>query len=118
MSMIAETDDKSHGFWRAVGADVYDALSETQRKSVFRAARWNSGDHIRSDVRLSFGRYFLVLLFGKERRSRERLAEERVKRPVFVAKNLPLILFLWGSILYTLYSLVGLALYGFARLLS
>lgn len=118
MNTIAETEDKSHGFWRAVGADVYDALSESQRKSVFRAARWNPGAGICSDVRLSFGRYFLVLLFGREKRSRQRLAEERSKRPVLMAKNLPLILFFWGSIIYTLYSLVGLALYWFARLLG
>lgn len=118
MSTIAESDDRTNGFWKAVGADVYDALSETQRKSVVRAARWTSGAHIGSDVRLSFGRYFLVLLAGKEKRSRDRLVEERAKRPVLVAKNIPLILLVWGSILYTAYSAIGYGLYLFSLALG
>ena len=35
-----------------------------------------------ADIRLSFGLFYLVIMFGKEQRSGERLAEDREKHPI------------------------------------
>lgn len=115
MGITAQADKDDQFFWKAVGNGVYDRLDEEQRQAIVRAARRGSDESIKSDIRLSFGKYFLVILFGRERRSRARLNEERAKRPVFVARNLPVLLFLWGSVLYTLYSLLVFGLDLLAR---
>lgn len=106
MNITAQADKESHFFWKSVGDDIYDKLTEDQREAIVRAARRKSDEQVNSDIRLSFGRYFVVVLFGKERRNPARLKEERAKRPVIVARNLPVLLFLYGSILFTLYSLI------------
>jgi len=118
MNVTAQADKNSHFFWKHVGGDVYQKLTEAERDAILRAARSGSDDSPMSDIRLSFGRYFLVVLFGKERRCRTRLNEERAKRPVFTARNLPVLLVLWGSVLYALYSLLifGIELYARASL--
>lgn len=116
--MLQEKSERAHWFWSAVGADVYESLDEIQREAVDRAANKRFSDSFPSDIRLSFGRYFLTILVGKERRSEERLRQERNKRPVFVARNMPVIVAIWGSLIFTLYSLVGLGLRGFLSLLG
>lgn len=110
--------DQARWFWSAVGDDVYDSLSDTQRESVNRVAGARFSDTFPADVRLSFGNYFLTILAGRERRSSDRLRAERVQRPVFVARNLPVIVAIWGSLIFTLYSLVALGLRGFLNLLG
>jgi hypothetical protein len=115
MNIAAQTEESGHFFWKHVGGDVYRKLSEDERDAILRAARHGKDDQVNSDIRLSFGRYFLVVLFGRERRSRERLNEERAKRPVFTARNLPVLFVLWGSVVYALYSLMVFGLDLFAR---
>ena len=54
------------------------------------AREWGS-DHpvnIRLSIPLGFGRYYLTVLGGKERRSAERLAAERKKHPLLKAGNI------------------------------
>ena len=111
-------NDQARWFWSAVGDDVYECLSDTQRDAINRAASRRLSETFPSDVRLSFGRYFLNILVGRERRGTDRLREERAQRPVFIGRNLPVIVAVWGSLIFTLYSLMGLALRGFLALLG
>jgi hypothetical protein len=110
--------DQARWFWSAVGDDVYESLSDAQREAVCRAAGTRFSDTFPSDIRLSFGSYFLTILVGRERRSPDRLRAERARRPVFIARNLPVIIAIWGSLIFTLYSLVALGLRGFLNLLA
>jgi hypothetical protein len=118
MTTQSQSPDLVKWFWSAVGNDVYDSLDGSQRTAIEKAAKTRLSQGIRSDIRLSFGKYFLVILFGRERRSRERLAAERANRPVFALRNLPVIFVLWGSFLFTLYSALGFVLNTFVRMLG
>ena len=118
MNITAQAGQDGHPFWKSVGDDIYDKLTEDQRETILRAAHKGSDARVKSDIRLSFGKYFLVLLSGKEKRDPARLKDERAKRPVLVARNLPVLLGIWGSILYTLYSIVYYCLLMFFHALS
>ena len=93
-------------FWTSVDPEVRNDLSDEQKDAIWTAVNRRSEEEFPADVRLSLGGYFLVVLFGRERRATERLAEERRRRPVFTSRNLPLIVIMWGSVLYTGYSLL------------
>ena len=72
-----------------------------------RARDW-SADHpidIRCTLPLPFGRGYLTIVAGKERRSAERLAEERVRHPLETRAN-SIFLFVAG----TVFGLASLAL--------
>ncbi len=63
-------------------------------------ARWSGRDHplnIRVSLPLLFGRYYVVVLAGKELRSAERRIEERQKHPLWTTAN-TIILFAAGFI--------------------
>jgi len=49
----------------------------------------------KADIRLSFGLYYLVIMFGKEQRSEERLVEDRKKHPILTRANIRAIFFAW-----------------------
>jgi len=75
----------------------------------FEARAWSS-DHpvnLRLSLPLPFGRYYVTLVAGKERRCAERRAEERRKHPLLTPGN---VIFLLLSIL------VGLAFLGLLEL--
>jgi len=64
---------------------------------------------IRLSLPLPFGRYYLTLVAGPERRSRARLAEDRGRRPVVTLGNF---LFLFASALgINCLAVLGLLLY-------
>ncbi|MFQ5773021.1 MAG: hypothetical protein ACE5GS_00740 [Kiloniellaceae bacterium] len=76
-------------------------------QAIYERREW-SGDHpvnIRLSVPLLFGRYYVTLVAGKERRSAERLASERRKHPLIKFGNL-VVLFALGTVC----GLAGLAL--------
>ncbi len=52
----------------------------------------------KADIRLSLGWFYLVIFFGKERRSPERVREERKEHPVLTLKNAPVLIFIWLSV--------------------
>lgn len=96
----------TQAFWTSVDPNVSDDLTEDQKDAIWTAVERRSGEEFPGDVRLSLGRHFLVVLFGRERRAGDRLRTERRQRPVFTSRNLPLIVIMWGSVLYTAYSLL------------
>ncbi len=71
-----------------------------------------------ADIRLCFGAYFLVIIAGKERRGSDRLNNERKARPVFTVRNIPLLMLIWGSLIYSFYSLVSVGLQSFISALG
>ncbi len=100
-------------FWKDVGPSVTAGLNDFQKNAILEAVNRRGSDSHAADVRLSLFGYFLVVLFGRERRDNQRLNDERRRRPVFTIKNLPMILVLWGSVIYTLYSLLPRAVGSF-----
>ena len=72
-----------------------------------RSREWSSGHpvNIRLSLPLLFGRFYITIVAGRERRSRERLAAEARKHPLATAGNL-LFLTAFGTIA----GLAGLAL--------
>ena len=105
----AATADKSV-FWNDVDPTVASSLNDAQKNAIVQAVVRRRSEHHSSDIRLSAFGYYLVLMMGKERRSNDRLVDERNKRPVFTAKNLPLLLLIWGSVIYTLVSVIPAAI--------
>ncbi len=77
--------------------DTQDRLPESDQamagaapESGRRDARTWAADHpvnIRLSIPLGFGRYYVTILGGKERRGDERLADERRKHPLLKAGN-------------------------------
>ncbi|MHA1554461.1 MAG: hypothetical protein ACTSU0_08640 [Alphaproteobacteria bacterium] len=93
-------------FWEDVDPSVTVGLNDFQKDAIVEAVNRRGSDSHAADIRLSAFGYFLVVLFGRERRDRQRLKDERHRRPVFTIKNLAMILVLWGSVIYTIYSLL------------
>ncbi|MBO6509458.1 MAG: hypothetical protein JJ979_13460 [Roseibium sp.] len=93
-------------FWQDVDPSVTGKLDDLQKSAIMDAVKRRSNDQHKADIRLSLFGYFLVVLFGRERRSNQRLKEERRKRPVVTLNNLLVLGVLWGSVIYTLYSLL------------
>lgn len=108
--------DETLTFWKDVDPDVVTDLDAHQKDAILDAIRRRSNDLHSADIRLSLFGYFLVVLFGRERRSQERLQRERARRPVLTFNNLLLIAVLWGSLIYTLYSLLPLAIESLLKL--
>ena len=106
MNMIANTQlsaaqpeaaacGRTEAFFRRMPKHVCESLTEEQRNAIAEAVRqsWWSNHlvNLRFSLPLIFKRYYLVLLAGEERRSKERLREERSLHPI---STLPNILFL------------------------
>ena len=63
--------------------------TESSTSEAF-GARWSGRDHplnIRVSLPLPFGRYYVVVLAGKELRGAERREAERQKHPLWTAAN-------------------------------
>ncbi len=101
-AQMAETG----AFWKDVGPGVTASLNDFQKNAILEAVNRRGSDSHAADVRLSAFGYFLVVLYGRERRGNQRLKDERRRRPIFTIKNLLMILVLWGSVIYTIYSLL------------
>ncbi len=95
-------------FWRVLGDDVESTLTVEQKWAIENAVQRSSTTVQPVDVKLSFGKFFVRIISGKERRSRQRLLDERAQQPVIIARNLPIFVVFWGSAAFTLYSVVGL----------
>ena len=70
------------------------------------------------EIRLSFGLFYVVLRWGQERRSADRLEAERKKYPVLTATHAPVLAALWGAIFLCAYYLLVAGLEGLVYLFS
>ena len=100
------TTSEMEPFWNDVNPTVVTSLTDFQKDEILAAVSRRASANYPADVRLSLFGYFLVIIFGRERRSDDRLETERHKRPVFTLRNLPLIAILWGSVVYTAFSFI------------
>lgn len=99
MSASAVTENEE-GFWKGLDPDVTSALSEDQKTAISQAVGNREAKGPPIDIRLSFGTFFLVLMVGRERRSKKRLENDRRSRPVFTVTNLPAIICIWIALVY------------------
>jgi hypothetical protein len=110
-----------HWFWKAFDCKLAAGLDAEERAEIDRvlhAAGPQGAPTKVSDIRLTFGRFYLVIRAGREKRSRERLLSERRLHPVVTWRNIPVILLFWGSLLIGAYAALALALRGLTALLS
>ncbi len=102
---------RAEGLLRAIDPAVRVSLTEAQEDAIRAAARRDSWKRHPVDLRLTlptpFGRFYLALVAGRERRSTARLATERKRQPLASAGNLAML-----GTLIALPALAGLALYG------
>lgn len=68
-----------------------------------------------SEIRLSFGYFFVLLKWGRERRSTERIDDERKLYPVLTASNMPVLATAWAAVFVLSYfglkALLGALIY-------
>jgi len=101
-----DMSSSSMTFWNNLDPAVVSSLTSVQKAEILTAVDRRASKIHPADVRLSLFGYFLVVIFGRECRSDERRISERNRHPVFVHGNFFLILILWGSVLYTSFSVV------------
>ena len=93
-----------------IGGDQRDAPGIAQR-SVPRAESWDRHPvNLRFSIPLPFGRYYVTLVAGKERRGAGRLASERRKHPLLTFGNV--------TVFFGLGCVCGLALLALFQLAS
>ena len=96
--LLARLPDEIHS---RLAPDIKDALAQAVAPKLW-------GEHpidIRLSIPLPFGRYYLALVLGPERRNEERRKAERKSRRVMTPANIFFIL----SIVVVFYGVLGLA---------
>ncbi len=117
---MSSSENRLSWFWNRFDSAIAGTLSDSQKNEINRILgnRQSSGEEKKADIRLSFGWYYLVIMWGKEKRRRERLNKERKLHPVVTLANAPVIIFFWVGLILSLYSLVVLGIHGLALLLA
>lgn len=108
---MAELASSETEFWNNFDQRTAASLSGDQKAEINRALEIEQSDreaYAKADIRLSLGWYYLVIFFGRERRSAERLAADRKKHPVLTSANAPVLILMWVSVF-----LIALAAIGF-----
>lgn len=70
------------------------------------------------EIRLSFGFFYVVLKWGHERRSGERIDQDRRRFPALTATNLPVLAGVWTALFMAMYFVLLLGLRGLVYLFS
>ena len=101
-----DTVEREGSFLDRIPQDIRETFTDRQIAAVKQA--FNSARH-GIDIRVSFplpgGRRYLVLLMGKERRSRERRRLERLRQPLLTAMNVVTVV-IFGALVF--FFVVGL----------
>ncbi len=101
-------------FWSSLEPRTRKSLSLAQREEISQALeRANPSKGSFSDVRFTIAGHFLVLLWGREQRSSQRLNKEATVHPVLAPKNLPIL----AAIASTIVSICYVALHTSGRAL-
>jgi hypothetical protein len=102
---------RAEGLLRAIDPVVRAGLSLKQEDAIRTAARQDVWKRHPVDIHMAlptpFGRFYLALVGGRERRSAARLAVERNRHPLAGAGNLAMV----GIVIATV-ALAGLEVYG------
>ena len=93
---------RAEQFMRVLAPDVRDSLSAEQERAIRAAAEKNPWDNHPVDFRFSlptpFGRIYLAVIGGRERRSAARRAMDRNRFPAFTIGNLVVLTAVLGLI--------------------
>jgi len=103
----AITPANSDWFWDGLDSEVAETLSDNQKSAITTLIRSRAPTGTPVDIRLSFGRFFFVFMFGRERRNKQRLKVERATRPVFTVRNFPAIVAIWIALIYMTLTLLS-----------
>lgn len=104
-----ERDELLEAFFRRVPPEMAQTFTAEQLEAVRRAfAPARHAVDLRTSIPLVGLRFYLVLLVGRERRSRERRREERLRRPLWTPAN--------AAVLGSFSALLVLSLLGLATL--
>lgn len=102
-------------FWTDINSDIAQSLSAEQRAEIERVLALSGAPRPSTigDIRLSFYFFFLRIMWGREKRSYDRLKQEQALYPAVTKRNIPAILTM--GIAYTAfwYMIVGLGAYMF-----
>lgn len=104
---LGTSDQFIKRFLMAIPPEVAASFTDTQLAALKRAIGGGWGSHpveIRRSIPFFGRRYFIVLLGGVERRSKERIRAEHANRPLWTVANS---LIIGGFILMLLFSLIG-----------
>ncbi len=93
-----------------IGGDDRDAPGIAQRNAPGGESWGRHPVNLRLSIPLPFGRYYVALVAGKERRSGERLASERRKHPLLTLGNV--------AVFFVLGTVCGLAVLALFQLAS
>lgn len=62
------------------------------------------------EIRLSFGYFYVVVKWGKERRSSDRVERDRKMYPALTSTHLPVLVGAWTALVVLLYYVVSMSL--------
>lgn len=62
------------------------------------------------EIRLSFWYFFVVIKWGSERRSPNRIADDRQKHPALTASTAPVLAAMWAALFVILYMVLQAAI--------
>lgn len=77
-----------------------------------------TAEYAPGEIRLSFGLFYIVLKWGQERRSGERIDQDRRNFPVLTATNVPVLISIWAALFMLLYMVLQLGLRSMVYLFS
>lgn len=102
-------------FWDEFKSDVAGTLSSEQRTEIDRVldVATPKGNQEISDLRLSCRWFFIRLAWGPEKRSPERIKQEKAMHPVMSKRNAPMLASLFAGYIAFLFALLALATAGF-----
>ena len=98
---MAELDSIEDKYQNRFNRTIADTLSGDQTAQTNCTPDNNQARHRisvktdKADIRLYLGRYYLVIMFGKEMRGEERLDQDRKMHPLLTRANIRAIFFAW-----------------------
>ena len=117
---MSELSVASRRFWGGFDTEVAGTLSDAQRREIDRVLDQTSqpGQSEPSDLRLSFKWFFVRLAWGWEKRSPERIKQEREAYPAMAPRNAPMLASLVTGYVVVFYGMLALSAVGVAYLMS
>jgi hypothetical protein len=116
---MSDVSVQADRFWRDFNPDLARALSPDQRGEIDRVLGANTPPQPSNvgDLRLSFYFFFIRILWGREKRSHERIRREQSLNPVMSRKNAPMLASIFAGYFAVWYLLLAVSVVVVAALL-
>jgi hypothetical protein len=103
---MSEVSVASDRFWREFKSDVAGTLSAEQRGEIERVLGLSCDADSKKlgDLRLSLRWFFVRLVWGSEKRSRERIKQEHKMHPAMARRNVPMLATLFAGYMVFCYA--------------